>query len=141
MNNLDHILLAQRNGFLATVENGKPKIRPFEIQLIPDSQFKYYLCTANTKQVYKQLQDNPYVEFSLSTPDNVILRIGGKIKFDDSLSIKNWIIETNDLVRSIYKKGDNPIFEIFYFEEADGSLLYLDGSKPEFFSLKNKTRT
>ena len=137
LNSLNEIFLKQRNGFLATVESGRPRIRPFEIQLFQDSPFQYYLCTANTKEVYNQLKKNPFIEFSLATPDRIILRISGKIRFDDDLLIKQRIIDTNELVRSIYKTGDNPIFEIFYIEKGEASITFLDGRKPEFFQIKN----
>jgi uncharacterized pyridoxamine 5'-phosphate oxidase family protein len=138
MNKLDQVLLRQKNGFLATIEDGKPRIRPFEIQLFLDSPFKYYLCTANTKEVYRQLQRSPFIEFSLATPDNIILRIKGKIKYDSDSVIKQKIIDTNELVRTIYKTGDNPAFEIFYIEEGEGSVTYLDNRTSEYIVINNK---
>ncbi|MGR6342037.1 hypothetical protein ACU5CE_30230 [Priestia megaterium] len=138
MNTIDQVLLKQKNGFLATVEEGKPRIRPFEIQLLLEGPFKYYLCTANTKEVYKQLQASPFIEFSLSTSDNIILRVSGKIKFDNNANIKQKIIDTNDLVKSIYNTGDNPVFEVFYIEEGEGSVTYLDSRTPEYFKITNK---
>ncbi|MBD8847311.1 pyridoxamine 5'-phosphate oxidase [Priestia megaterium] len=138
MNKLDQVLLKQKNGFLATIEDNKPRIRPFEIQIFLDSPFKYYLCTANTKEVYRQLQKSPFIEFSLATTDNIILRIKGTIRFDSDLAIKQKIVDTNELVRSIYKTGDNPTFEIFYIEEGEGSITYLDNRTPEYSVINNK---
>lgn len=138
MNKLDQVLLKQKNGFLATIEDNKPRIRPFEIQIFLDSPFKYYLCTANTKEVYRQLQKSPFIEFSLATTDNIILRIKGTIRFDSDLAIKQKIVDTNELVRSIYKTGDNPAFEIFYIEEGEGSITYLDNRTPEYSVINNK---
>ncbi|RAS74585.1 pyridoxamine 5'-phosphate oxidase [Priestia endophytica] len=138
MNTLDQVLLRQKNGFLATLEGGKPRIRPFEIQLFLDSPFKYYLCTSNTKEVYKQLQEYPFIEFSLTTPDNTILRIRGRIKFSADEHIKQKIIDNNELVRSIYQTGSNPSFEIFYIREGEGTVAYLDNRSPEYFIIDNK---
>ncbi|MCM3186851.1 pyridoxamine 5'-phosphate oxidase family protein [Priestia megaterium] len=138
MNKLDEILFKQKKGFLATIDNGRPRIRPFEIQLLLDSPFKYYLCTANSKAVYHQLQKSPFVEFSLATPSNIILRITGKIRFDDDMVIKQKIVDTNDLVRSIYRTGDNPNFELFYIEEGEALITYLDNRDSEYFTIYNK---
>ncbi|WP_176718161.1 hypothetical protein [Paenibacillus kribbensis] len=78
-----------------------------------------------------------YIEFSLSTPDLAILRIRGRIRYDQDQGIKQRIIDTNELVRSIYHQGNHPVFEIFYIEEGKASVSYLDGRQSETFTIPN----
>lgn len=116
-------------GFLATVEAGKPKVRPFQFMLEADG--KFYFCTNNTKEVYKQLQANPYVEFSSTTPEFAWIRLSGEVKFSNSLEIKEKILATNGLVKSIYQTADNPIFEIFYIEHGTAVIADFSGQPPK----------
>ena len=44
-------------GVLATVADGKPKVRPFQFML--EDGGKLYFCTNNAKEVYKQLKARP----------------------------------------------------------------------------------
>lgn len=45
--------------YLATIGlDGNPKNRPF--QFMPEDDGKLYFCTANTKEVHKEMQKNRY---------------------------------------------------------------------------------
>lgn len=116
-------------GFLATVDNGKPRVRPFQFML--EEGGKLYFCTNNTKEVFKQLQANPLVEFCSSTPNFAWIRLSGEAKFSDDVSIKTRIVQASDLVRSIYKTPDNPIFQIFYIEHGTAVLADFSGQPPK----------
>ena len=45
--------------YLATVNGDAPALRPFGFAMKYDN--KLYFCTANTKNVYKQLKANPKI--------------------------------------------------------------------------------
>ena len=47
--------------FLATDDNGQPRVRPFGFHMIFDG--KFYMVTANVKKVYNQIKNNPKLEF------------------------------------------------------------------------------
>lgn len=117
------------NGFLATVAEGRPKVRPFGFML--EENGKLFFCTANTKDVFQQIKANPYVEFSCTSPQFAWLRLSGKVKFSDNLEIKEKIIEISPLVKSIYKTADNPIFEIFYLENGTATIADFSGNPPK----------
>ena len=52
--------------YLATVgRDGKAKCRPFMFCFEQDG--KLWFCTNNTKEVYKDMQENPEVEVSVSS--------------------------------------------------------------------------
>ncbi len=46
--------------YIATVENGKPRVRPFGNLMIIQGDF--YINTGRKKRFYAQIQLNPYVE-------------------------------------------------------------------------------
>lgn len=116
-------------GFLATVEDAKPKVRPFQFML--EDGGKLFFCTSNTKDVFKQLKANPYVEFSSSSPKFAWIRLSGKVEFSKDLNIKEKVLENSGLVKSIYKTADNPIFEIFYIEHGTAILADFSGQPPK----------
>ena len=112
-------------GFLATVAAGKPKVRPFQFML--EEGGKLFFCTANTKDVFKQLKANPYVEFSSMTPSFAWIRLSGEVKFSDDKTVKEQILAANPLVKSIYQSADNPVFEIFYLDHGAAVLADFSG--------------
>ncbi len=119
-------------GFLATVENGEPRVRPWGFLF--EENGKFYFCTNNTKDVYEQLQAKPSIEFSTKTSNFVWVRLRGKITFTEDMKIKEKILAENDLVRSIYQKADNPIFKAFYIEHGSASIGDFSGQPPKRFT-------
>ena len=63
----------------ATVEDGKPKIRIF--QIMKQDAHTLYFVTSPRKEAYRQLQKNPNIEI-LAMKDNVSVRIAGQAVFD-----------------------------------------------------------
>lgn len=102
--------------YLATVGlDGKPKVRPFQFML--EENEKFYFCTCNKKNVFKEIEKNSYVEFCIMDKNMSWARTSGKVVVTKDLNMKKKIIESNELVREIYKSYDNPSFEIFYLED------------------------
>lgn len=68
--------------YLATVgRDGKAKCRPFMFCSLQDG--KLWFCTNNTKDVYKDMQANPEVEVSVSSPEYAWIRLAGKAVFEN----------------------------------------------------------
>jgi uncharacterized pyridoxamine 5'-phosphate oxidase family protein len=110
-----------RLGYFATVDKGKPRVRPWGFMFEQDG--KFWFCTNNTKNVYKQLVEVPYIEFSCSNPEfNTWLRISGKVTFTRDKSVKEKIMQANPMLKQMYQSADNPIFEVFYLEHGDASI-------------------
>ena len=103
-------------GFLATVENGKPRVRPFGLMF--EEAGKLYFCTNSTKDVYKQLLVLPYIEYSATSKDMVTVRIRGEIFFSEDLDKKEKALNSSELVKKGYKSSDNPIFKLFYINHG-----------------------
>lgn len=115
--------------YFATVGlDGKPRVRPFQFMLEKDG--KLYFCTNNQKDVFAQLQKNPYVEITTSSPKFAWVRLNGKVVSSNDMEIKKEIIEASGLVKSLYKTAENPIFEIFYLEDAKAVIADFSGNPP-----------
>lgn len=123
----------QRNitGVLATVDNGQPKARPFQLMFVEEG--KFFFCTSNKKEVFQQLQANPYVEFTSTAPNFAWVRLNGAVKFSSNLADKEKVLATSGLVKSIYQTADNPIFEVFYLEHGKAILADFSGQPPQNF--------
>lgn len=119
--------------YLATVgRDGKPKCRPFMFCF--EREGKLWFCTNNTKEVYKDLQENPYLEVSTSSPAYAWLRLSGKAVFADDRAVKEGCME-NPIVKGQYQSADNPIFAVFYLEEAKAVLADFSGNPPREYTL------
>lgn len=119
-------------GAFATVEYGKPRVRPWQFQFEEDG--KFYFCTANTKEVYKQLQNTPFAEFTSTTEDMVTVRISGEVVFTNDIGLKQKVLDKNPGIKAIYKSGDNPVFEVFYIEHGEAIISDFSGQPPRKIS-------
>jgi uncharacterized pyridoxamine 5'-phosphate oxidase family protein len=103
--------------YLATVENGKARVRPFG--LVIEHGGKLWFGTANTKPVYRQMQANPYIEFSATSPSMEWIRLSGKAVFDSNIEVKRKAFELLPTLSNIYKGPEDPAFEVFYLADAE----------------------
>ena len=112
--------------YLATVgRDGKAKCRPFMFVLAKDN--KLWFSTNNTKDVYKDMQQNPYIEISIASPQYAWLRLNGKVVFEENKEIKEACMN-NPIIKSQYKTADNPIFKVFYLENPHGTIADFSGN-------------
>lgn len=117
--------------YLATVgRDGKAKCRPF--MFIVEKKGKLWFCTNNTKDVYQDMQANPNIEISVSSPEFAWIRLHGKAVFQNNREIKEICME-NPIVKGQYQTVDNPIFEVFYLEDAHGAIADFSGNPPYEF--------
>jgi uncharacterized pyridoxamine 5'-phosphate oxidase family protein len=134
MSAVTDFLIKSQTQYLATIEtDGKPKVRPFQFML--EEAGKLYFCTSNKKDVYKEIQEQPYVEFCASGEDYSWLRLSGKAVFSKDLDLKAKVQEASPLVKSIYETPDNPDFEIFYLDDAVATVADFSGNPPQTFKL------
>ncbi|MBU3198359.1 pyridoxamine 5'-phosphate oxidase family protein [Clostridium estertheticum] len=120
--------------YFATIGlDGKPKVRPFQFMIEQDE--KLYFCTNNQKDVFEQIKKYPYIEVTTSSPRFEWIRLSGKVVISKDIEIKKTIIKTSDLVKSLYKTAENPIFEIFYIEDAKAVIADFSGNPPVEYRL------
>lgn len=103
--------------YFATIGlDGKPKVRPFQFMF--QEEDKLWFGTSNQKEVYKELQQQPFVELCALGAEMSWLRLQGKTVFSNNLKIKEKVFEVNSLVKGIYKEATKPQFEVFYLDEV-----------------------
>jgi len=91
-------------------------VRPFGFVMEHDGRM--YFSTNNQKDCYRQMKANPRVEFCGCLPEGWI-RVSGKAVFDPDPEVKALALEHSSGLRSIYQSPDNPIFEVFYLQDAE----------------------
>lgn len=129
MNEVLKFLMDNRTFYFATVENNEPRVRPFGF--IMEYEGKIYFCTNNTKNVSKQLKENPNFEITSTSASYEWIRLKGKAAFDSSPAAKAKAFEAAPYLAEMYKTPENPIFEVFYIEAGEATI----------YSMKNSTRT
>ena len=115
MENALSFLSEHKDVAFATVEGDKPKIRVF--QIMKRNEDILYFATATHKEVYQQLQKNPFVEL-LAMAGNISVRVKGKALFDVSNNIGKEIYETNPVLIRLYHSYS----ELVYFRLAISEL-------------------
>jgi len=106
---------------IATVDGTKARVRPFGF--IMKRNDALYFCTNNTKDVYKQMVQNPDVEISSLGTEGKWVRLRGKVVFDDSREAKVQAFTESDMLLQIYPKGaDDETFVTFYLTDAQATL-------------------
>lgn len=101
--------------FLATVEDGKPRVRPFGTAEIFENHL--YIQTGNKKDVFKQIEKNPNVEIC-AFKDGKWLRLRGILKQDDRYEARKDMLDKNPYLRGMYDENDGNT-EVLYFESAE----------------------
>lgn len=120
--------------YFATVGlDGKPSVRPFQFML--EQNGKLYFCTNNQKKVFAQIQNHPYVEICVSSPEYRWIRLSGKVVLSNDIEIKKAVIESNSIVKNSYKTADNPKLELFYLEETKAIIADFSGNPPTEYIL------
>jgi len=95
MNRSEILEFVKRNStsFMATMENGEPRIRAMETPLVDQNGLTF--CTGTNKDVCKQLLADPSVELCYwGAEEGLQLRIRGKMEKLDDQEIKQHIVET-----------------------------------------------
>jgi len=110
--------------YLATVEGGLPKVRPFGFVMKYDG--KLCFCTNNQKNVYKQMKANPNIEICTTNKNNEWLRLKGKAVFCTSRETRQAALTVSPFLGNLYKVDDH-IFEIFYIDEAEATFSNMKG--------------
>ena len=119
--------------YFATIgRDGKAKCRPFMFCL--EDGGKIWFCTNSTKDVYKDMQVNPYVEISVASSSYAWIRLNGKAMFENNKGVKEACMK-NPIVKGQYQTAENPIFEVFYLAEGQAVLADFSGNPPREYKL------
>ena len=119
--------------YLATVgRDGKAKCRPFMFSGVLDGRL--WFCTNNQKDVYKDMQANPNIELTVSSPSYAWIRLSGQAVFEDNPAAKEMCMQ-NPIVKGQYGRADNPIFTVFYLRDARAVIADFSGNPPKTYTL------
>lgn len=118
--------------YLATVgRDGKAKCRPFMFCF--EMNNKLWFCTNNQKDVYKDIQENPEIEISVSSPEYAWIRLNGRAVFENNKEVKESCMN-NPIVKCQYNSAENPIFEVFYLQNVHAVIADFSGNPPKEYS-------
>lgn len=104
--------------YLATIDGDTPRVRPFgTIDIFED---KLYIQTGKSKDVYKQIINNPIVEIC-AFKEGKWLRLTGKLIPDDRKEAKKHMLDNYPELRGMYSEEDDNTI-VLYFENAKAIL-------------------
>lgn len=103
--------------YLATDENGQPRVRPFgTIDLFED---RLYIQTGKVKPVSKQLAANPKAELCcFDGATGKWLRLSGTLVNDDRIEAKKHMLDNYPELRHMYSEDDGNT-QVLYFKDAE----------------------
>lgn len=115
-------LKQNRDIAFATVgDDGKPKIRVFQIMKIDEQKNNLYFATSPKKEVFVQLKSKPSAEL-LAMSGNISVRISGDAAFNVPDKICREIYDTNPVLQRLYKDYQ----DLSYFSIPIATLDYFD---------------
>lgn len=104
--------------YLATVDDGQPRVRPFGTAEIFED--KLYIQTGKSKDVYKQILANPNVEIC-AFKDGRWIRINGDLVPDDRVEAKKDMLDKNPDLRNMYDENDDNTI-VLYLENGAATI-------------------
>ena len=118
--------------YLATNDNGQPRVRPFGFHMIFND--KFYMVTALPKNVCKQMEKNPKIEFCSMAPDTHFVRVSGEVVFDnDNMDAKKKVFEVMPDLLKMYGSAENPAMSVFYLKDMHATIASLTEKERELF--------
>jgi uncharacterized pyridoxamine 5'-phosphate oxidase family protein len=110
--------------YLATVEGGQPRVRPFGTVDIFEG--KLYIQTGKRKKVSKQMLENPRIE--ISTFDGTKwLRVAATAIDDDRLEAKQHMLDKYPSLQGMYKADDGNT-QVLYLKDATATFETFGGT-------------
>lgn len=110
--------------YIATVEGDQPRVRPFGA--VAEFEGKLYICTNNTKKVFKQIEKNSKVEISAMGKGGSWLRLEAKCIADERKEAKEKMLADNPGLKNMYSVDDG-MFEVLYLKDATATFASMKG--------------
>ena len=108
--------------FIATVDKGKPRVRPLALQFADERGF--YFQTEPVKSFYSQLQADNHVELCFYDTEGVglgkVMRVSGEIEFVNDLELKEKLLRERPFFKALgIEKPDDPLFVLFRLNRGE----------------------
>lgn len=112
-----HFIKENPMGFLSTVdEDGHPRVRAWGSSISQDGEI--FFGTSKDKQVFKQLKQNPSIEWITKSKTGTTLRVSGKMVFITDPTVKNAYIDNTPFVKKVYGEQRDS-FQLFTLHDID----------------------
>ncbi|MBP5210049.1 MAG: pyridoxamine 5'-phosphate oxidase family protein [Clostridia bacterium] len=103
--------------YLATVEAGQPRVRPFGTVCL--YQDRLYIQTGKAKAVSRQIAAEPRVELCACTGDRW-LRVSATLREDDRVCARKAMLDDYPDLRRLYDENDGNT-QVFYLTDAEAT--------------------
>lgn len=115
--------------YLATSEGSQPHVRPFSFAAEQDGRL--WFCTATTKDVYRELQDNPLFELTAWKPGSGWIVMRGRADLQDKASSEVRQAGFAHMVGlgESYEGANDPQLTFFSYTDAQAWVCDIDGSR------------
>lgn len=125
-------ILTQFTGpyFVATVEDGQPRVRPFGLVL--EHQGRIYFGVGDQKASYRQLVEQPAIEISAVDGEKNWLRLRGEAVFDDDPALLEKIFGLKPHLKAQYNQEGGPRLKPFYIKNGIAEIASLAGDFQSF---------
>lgn len=105
--------------YLATVEDGQARVRPFgTINLF---EGKLYIQTGKSKDVSRQMLANPQIELCCMDENHDWLRVTATAVEDDRMEARQDMLDHYPELKSMYAADDGNT-QVFYLKDATATL-------------------
>lgn len=105
--------------YLATVEEGQPRVRPFGTIDLYDGRL--YFQTGKVKPVAHQLKSNPKIEISAMSQDGKWIRVTAEAVLDESIDAQEHMLAAYPSLKAQYQPGDGNT-EVYYLLNAEAHI-------------------
>lgn len=105
--------------YLTTVMDNKPKCRPIGFHLLKNN--KIYFGVGTFKDVYQQMQENPYIEIC-ACKGGKFLRYFGTAVFETDDTISKEVLDKSPGLKKIYNKDTGHQLGIFHIKNATAEI-------------------
>ena len=110
--------------YLATVEDGQPRVRPFGT--VNEFEGKLYIQTGKVKPTSKQLAANPKAEICAFC-DGAWIRVACELVEDDRFEAKKSMLDAYPNLRHMYDENDGNT-QVLYMQNATATISSFGGA-------------
>ena len=104
--------------YVATNEQGQPRVRPFGV--VADFEDKLYISTNNQKDVFKQMQENPKIEIS-GMKNGTWIRVEAIVVRDNRKEAREKMLADNPSLEEMYAADDGKM-AVLYLQNATATI-------------------
>ena len=126
MNKTMEFLKGSMPFFVATVEQGLPRVRPTGV--VTFFQDKIWFHVGQSKGVYQQILQDPHVEIVSVGKDREWIRISGEATCVDDEVVSKQALDSRPHLKTMYNEQTGQKLGNFYFEHALVELSKADGT-------------